>query len=87
MAEINEGLALARERGDRAWESQMQGQLFAPMVILGRWDESVPLGATLLDGILSLDAMVAAAFLSAIAAARGDDASARALPIGGQREP
>jgi class 3 adenylate cyclase/tetratricopeptide (TPR) repeat protein len=73
--EVTAGLALARERGDRAWERQMLGQLIAPIVVLGRWDESVSVGATLLELDPGLNATTAAAFVAPLAAARGDEAT------------
>ena len=36
---MNEALALARERGDRAWEYGLLSQLLSPLVAVGRWDE------------------------------------------------
>ena len=42
--EVREGLVLARERGDRAWELQLLGQLIAPLIVLGLWDEGGPVG-------------------------------------------
>ncbi len=73
LDEVREGLGLARERGDRAWESMLQQQAVAPMVALGRWDEAEPVATAMLDGESSLDALFAAAFLVQIAAARGDE--------------
>ncbi len=71
--EVTAGLAQARERGDRAWERQMLGQLIAPVVVLGRWDEAVGVGEILLDGRPDLDGTTAAAFVAQIAVARGDE--------------
>jgi tetratricopeptide (TPR) repeat protein len=65
--EVITGLALSRERGDRVWERQMLAQLIAPLVMLGRWDESVSVGATLLDGHPDPDATTAAAFVGRVA--------------------
>jgi tetratricopeptide (TPR) repeat protein len=72
VATVNDGLALARERGDRIWESQLNSQQVAPLYVLGRWDEVVPLAESLKRSGTSLDAVSAAAFLAPIAAARGD---------------
>jgi hypothetical protein len=71
---VNDGLVLARERGDRAMERMLHSQLMSPLVALGRWDEAVRVGDGLLAGQLDIDAMTAAAFLAPIAAARGDEA-------------
>ncbi len=71
--QVTAGLALARERGDRAWERQMLGQLIAPIVVLGRWDESVSVGGTLLALDPGLDSATAAAFMAQLAAGRGDE--------------
>src|SRR6202012_2539956 len=37
---LREGLRLARERGDRAFERQLYGQMMAPLYVLGRWEEA-----------------------------------------------
>jgi class 3 adenylate cyclase/tetratricopeptide (TPR) repeat protein len=73
--EVREGLVLARERGDRAWESGMLGQLVSPLVVLGLWEEAVPVADALMGGELTLDANTAGAFLLIIAVARGDEAT------------
>ena len=70
--EVAAGLALARERGDRNWERQLLSQQIAPLVVLGRWNEAVPLAASLLGGDLDSDAMAGAAYLGQLAVARGD---------------
>jgi tetratricopeptide (TPR) repeat protein len=74
VEEVNDGLVLARERGDRAMERMLHSQLMPPLVALGRWDEAVRVGDALLNGQSDIDAMTAAAFLAAVAAARGDEA-------------
>jgi hypothetical protein len=73
IEEVNEGLALARERGDRASERQLLGQQLAPLALVGRWDEAVAVGEVLLAGEVDLESLSAAAFLASVAAARGDD--------------
>jgi hypothetical protein len=73
VAEANEGLALARERGDRALERRFLTQLQAPLVMLGRWDELPSSGAAMLSGEIDAAAVMAAAVLSEPAAARGDE--------------
>jgi class 3 adenylate cyclase/predicted ATPase len=73
LDEVNKGLALARERGDRLWERAMLTQGLSSLVALGRWDEALSTGHMLLDGEPDLDMCCAAACLAAIAVARGDD--------------
>jgi len=50
---VNAGLALARERGDRAWERLLLQQSIAPLVVLGRWDQAEPIAAGLVAGSLT----------------------------------
>jgi hypothetical protein len=71
--EAHRGLAVARERGDRAWERGMLSQIMAPLVAMGRWDEATAAGGTLLSGQVDLNAIVGATFLTPVAAARGDE--------------
>jgi hypothetical protein len=73
VEEVQKGLVLARERGDRPWERGLLSQLIAPLVAMGRWEEAVAAGATLFAGPHDLDALAAAVFLAQVAAARGDD--------------
>jgi class 3 adenylate cyclase/tetratricopeptide (TPR) repeat protein len=74
LDEANRGLALARERGDRAWERGMLSQMMSPLVAMGRWDEAIGAGASLLSGPVDLSAITGAPFLTHVAAARGDEA-------------
>src|SRR3954451_21030281 len=76
LEQVNEGLALARERGDRSWEFGLLSQQASPLTYLGRWDEVLAATAPLLAAPPSLNNVVAAAFVSAIAAARRDDDTA-----------
>ena len=71
--ELREGLRLARERGDRAFERQLLGQMLAPLSVLGRWDEAVPIAEALFAGEQDVDASIANTCLATIAAARGDE--------------
>jgi class 3 adenylate cyclase/tetratricopeptide (TPR) repeat protein len=83
IEQVNQGLVLARERGDRALERQLLGQMVSPLAALGRWSDAMGVGKTLLDGE-DLDSLAAAAFLTPIAAARGDEetlARCRALAV------
>jgi class 3 adenylate cyclase/tetratricopeptide (TPR) repeat protein len=75
IEEVNRGLALARERGDRAQERRLLTQMVAPLVVLGRWEEAASVGASLIAAHLDADAVFAAGFLMPVAAARGDDAT------------
>jgi class 3 adenylate cyclase/tetratricopeptide (TPR) repeat protein len=72
IEQVNQGLVLARERGDRALERQLLGQIVSPLAALGRWSDAMAVGKALLDGE-DLDSLAAAAFLTPIAAARGDE--------------
>ena len=83
--EVAAGLALARERGDRNWERQLLSQQLAPLVVLGRWNEAVPLAAPLLGGDLDSDAMSGAAYLGQLAIARGDAEMLADLQVDGTR--
>ncbi len=68
--EVNLGLVIARERGDRANERDLLSQEVAPLVALGRWDEA----ATVAEGLLNevdISSIAAAAFASQIASGRG----------------
>jgi tetratricopeptide (TPR) repeat protein len=70
---VQEGLRIARERGDRQSERAMLSQLVTPLVALGRWDEAMIVAEPLLSGARDANAVTAAAFVSQVAAARGDD--------------
>jgi class 3 adenylate cyclase/tetratricopeptide (TPR) repeat protein len=74
IMEVKEALVLARERGDRAWEYGLLSQLISPLVALGRWDEATAAAAPLMAGTPGLNGVVAAAWISPVAAARGDQA-------------
>jgi class 3 adenylate cyclase/predicted ATPase len=70
--EVAEGLALAREVGDRVYESLLLSQYMPCLVTLGEWDEAITAGETLLARDGALDATYAAVFLAQVADARGD---------------
>jgi class 3 adenylate cyclase/tetratricopeptide (TPR) repeat protein len=76
LAEVDRGLVLARERGDRRYERRLLAQMVSPLVALGRWDEAASAGSTLISGEIDSDSVFAASFLASIAAARGDEATA-----------
>ena len=73
VEEVREGLLLARERGDRMWESQLQGQQIAPLMVLGRWNDAAALAGSLLKDDINLDTLSGSAFLAPVAVARGDE--------------
>jgi class 3 adenylate cyclase/tetratricopeptide (TPR) repeat protein len=73
LAEVDRGLAVARERGDRRYERRLLTQMVAPLFVLGRWDEAASAGSTLISGEIDADSVFAASFLASIAAARGDE--------------
>ena len=84
--EVNGGLVLARERGDRYWERHLLSQSVAPLSLLGRWDEAAPVGMALIADRADQPAMLASAFLVSIAAARGDRATTeRCLALAAER--
>jgi class 3 adenylate cyclase/predicted ATPase len=70
--EVAEGLTLAREVGDRIYESLLLSQHMPCLVVLGQWDEAIGAGNTLLARDAALDATYAAVFLAQVADARGD---------------
>src|SRR5207248_1316422 len=85
LQEVNDGLVIARERGDRLWERHFHSQLVIPLAVLGRWDEAVRVGTPLLAGEADLDALGAGAFLASISAARGDESiAARCVELASQ---
>jgi class 3 adenylate cyclase/tetratricopeptide (TPR) repeat protein len=73
IEEVERGLRLARERGDRAHERRLLSQLVFPQYLLGRWDEAAATGSMLTEGPLDSDAVFAAASLASISTARGDE--------------
>ncbi len=77
IEEVNEGLVIARQRGDRLWERQMLSQLLPPLCALGQWDEALRVGLPLIREQADLDSSQAAAFMVHIVAARGDEESLR----------
>ena len=86
VSEVEAGLVLARERGDRRIERQLLAQELAPLVVLGRWDEAAPIGTTLTSGPDDREAIFAAAFVVQIADGRSDqDTLERCLSIAATR--
>jgi tetratricopeptide (TPR) repeat protein len=62
VEEVNAGLVLARERGDRTNERYLLAQLAASLTVLGRWDEAAPLATAVLERAHDVAATQAAAF-------------------------
>jgi class 3 adenylate cyclase/tetratricopeptide (TPR) repeat protein len=74
LGDLQIGLTMARERGDRTWERLMSQQGLQPQIILGRWDEALANSVALLGGPDLTVGMTAGGAVAAVAAARGDDA-------------
>ena len=75
VEEVNAGLVVARERGDRVNERHLLSQGVTPLTALGDWHQAASAAATVLAGDRDLMAVAVASFLIQIAAARGDDAT------------
>ena len=75
IEEVQRGLVLARERGDRSHERRLLGQMVVPMYVLGRWDEAFSTGRGLIAEAVDADAVFAASVVGTIAATRGDEAT------------
>ncbi len=75
MNEVDAALVIARERGDRPAQRQLLGQAAAPLAMLGRWDELVPIAEQLMSGEFDVTAIFAASFAAQVASARGDMAT------------
>ncbi len=86
VTQLEEALAVARERGDRLWERSLSAHLVISLCVLGRWDEAVRVGASVIAGEHDIDSLSCARFLVSVAAARGDERDARALPRAGRRD-
>jgi class 3 adenylate cyclase/tetratricopeptide (TPR) repeat protein len=71
---IQRGLALARERGNRAWERDLLAQMVQLQIFTGAWDEALASIASLRAGGLDSSARQAAAFRPIVWAARGETA-------------
>jgi class 3 adenylate cyclase/tetratricopeptide (TPR) repeat protein len=87
VEEVRQAINLARERGDRRWDTMLHHQVLAPLAFLGQWDEVLADGVPRLDDD-ELNAVFAAGSLSVIAQARGDEELAERLRTvaEGQRE-
>ena len=78
VEEVNKGLVLARERGDRPWERGLLSQAAAPLVVSGRWDEAVAFTAPLYTaGVDDLNVVVGGVSMAQVAYARGDEEAMR----------
>jgi tetratricopeptide (TPR) repeat protein len=75
---LEEGLALARERGNRAWERDLLAQRVGVHAFAGEWDEALALS----DGMLAAgeddSARLARSYAPLILASRGDAAGLEA---------
>jgi hypothetical protein len=71
--EVERGLILARERGDRSHERRLLAQMIIPLYVLGRWDDAAATGTTLIAGALDVDSVFAASVMASIAVARGEE--------------
>jgi tetratricopeptide (TPR) repeat protein len=74
LPEVNRGLEIARERGDRYYERMLQAEAVQCLVFLGRWHEAVPVLPGLLEGAHDQSAIVTTLDAAHVAAARGDEA-------------
>ncbi len=82
IEEVERGLAVARERGDRSHERRLVAQALVPLYVLGRWDEVASSGSTLMADALDADAVFAASTLISVAVARDDaDMAERCLTV------
>jgi hypothetical protein len=74
FAEIRAGLAVAQERGDRSWDLALRSQGLIPDAWLGRWDDAMRHGLSLLENGDLIDVAITTVGVSLVASARGDDA-------------
>jgi class 3 adenylate cyclase/tetratricopeptide (TPR) repeat protein len=73
LPEVQRGLALARERGDRLWERMMMSEVLQCASFLGDWDTAAPLASNLLGGDRDQVTLWAATEASLMAAGRGEE--------------
>jgi class 3 adenylate cyclase/tetratricopeptide (TPR) repeat protein len=69
---LDQGLALARERGNRAWERDLLAQRVGVHAFSGEWDEALALSDATISAGEDDSAHLARAFTPLILAARGD---------------
>jgi class 3 adenylate cyclase/predicted ATPase len=82
LPEVNRGLEVARERGDRMWERMMLSELVQCFTFLGRWDEAIELIPDLMAGEDEAVALYVMTEAARVAVARGDSALlARAVEV------
>ncbi|MEO9024258.1 MAG: adenylate/guanylate cyclase domain-containing protein [Solirubrobacteraceae bacterium] len=82
LEELAAGLRQAHERGDRFFERTLRTQQMAPLFWLGRWDEAVQVGMSIMAGERDVDAVAVSCFVAPIASARGDqETMARCLEM------
>jgi predicted ATPase/class 3 adenylate cyclase len=73
VTEVQRGLALARERGDRLWERMMLSEVLQCSVFMGDWETAAPLALNLLSAEGDQATLWAATEASLVATARGDE--------------
>jgi class 3 adenylate cyclase/tetratricopeptide (TPR) repeat protein len=66
------GVALARERGDRAWERDLLAQTTQRQAFSGEWDEALAVGRTLQDALHDDASRLALTVTPLVNAARGE---------------
>lgn len=69
---LERGLALARERGDRAWEREILAQTVNGHVFRGEWDEALAVVDALREAASDQASRVGTALVPLILASRGD---------------
>ena len=74
LGEIERGLALARERGDRVWERMMLAERSHCLAFVGRWDEAIAAAPELLISEQDAPTNYTLPEIVAVAAGRGDPA-------------
>ena len=76
----NDALAIARERGDRLWERSLSSHLVISLCVLGRWDEAVGIGASVIAGEHDIDSLSLRQISRVRRRRQGRRGDARALP-------
>ena len=72
---VDRGVALAHERGNRAWERDLRSQSVQPGFVLGHWDRAVETVRSLELSGVDDSYRVADSILPLILAPRGDTAA------------
>jgi class 3 adenylate cyclase/tetratricopeptide (TPR) repeat protein len=74
LPQMQHGLSMARERGDRLWERSMLSGVVQCSIFLGEWEQAAPMISSLLLGEVDQATLWVAAEGTVLAAAVGDDA-------------